>query len=115
MITTWIAAASGDKSSRLLADILPWLLVLVGVVLVGSAVIYVVRRSFKSGVTSSDAGFTLQDLRDLHAAGELTDEQFERAKAMMIGRLRSDASARFMQSKQGADPPATNNPEQTSD
>ncbi|MEM9414796.1 MAG: SHOCT domain-containing protein [Planctomycetota bacterium] len=34
-------------------------------------------------------GFTLADLRDLHAKGELTDEQFDQAKRQMLARGRS--------------------------
>jgi len=83
---TWIAFQSADKSSRLLSNVLPWLILLIGVIVAGGVVMYVVRRSLNSERTASQ-GFTLQDLRDMHAAGELSDEEFERAKAMMIGRL----------------------------
>ena len=86
-LTCILAQASSDKSSRLLGEIMPWLILLVGVVLAGAVLIYFIRRSLKEGAKPSE-GFTLQDLRDMHAAGELTDEEFERAKAMMIGRLR---------------------------
>src|SRR5262245_2159606 len=76
-----------DKSGRLLGDIFPWLLLLLSVVFVGAIIIYVARRYLRDDRASSAQGFTLHDLRQLHAAGELTDEQFERAKSMMIGRL----------------------------
>jgi len=85
--TTWFLAQTTDKSNRLLADILPWLIVLVGVVLVGGIAIYFIRRHLYAEQSPSDVGFSLQQLRELHASGELTDEEFERAKAMMIGRL----------------------------
>jgi hypothetical protein len=86
---TRIAAQSAD-SSRLLADVLPWLLVLIGVIVVGGVIIYYVRRSLYGDGSSSGGGFTLQDLRDMHASGELSDEQFERARAQMIGRLKGE-------------------------
>ena len=82
---------SADKSSRLFADIAPWLIVLVGVVLVGGVLIYLLRRWLRGDQSGSLGGFTLQDLRDLHKAGELSDEEFDRAKAQMIGRLKSAA------------------------
>lgn len=84
--TLWLAVASPDKSSRLLADILPWLILLLGLVVVGGVIIYAIRRYLRHDASSTE-DFTLADLRRMHAAGELTDEQFERAKAMMIGRL----------------------------
>jgi len=83
----WMLARA-DKSSRLLGEILPWLILLVGVVLAGGVAIYFIRRSLKDSQSHAEA-FTLQDLRDMHAAGELSDEEFERAKAQMIGRLRT--------------------------
>ena len=82
---------AGEKSGRLLSEIMPWLIVLVGVVLVGGVIIYLVRRSLRSEGSTSE-GFTLQDLRDMHAAGELNDEEFDRAKMQMIGRAKTAPS-----------------------
>jgi Short C-terminal domain len=89
LLTLASTSSGGDKSNRLFKDVYPWLIVLVGVVLVGGVVIYLVRRYMRSAAdsSSSGAGFSLQDLRDLHAAGELSDDEFQRAKAQMIGRL----------------------------
>lgn len=78
-----------DRSDQLLADILPWLILLFGVVAAGGIVIYVMRRYLTSDAGQSGDGFTLHDLRQLHAAGELSDEEFEKARAAMIGRLKS--------------------------
>jgi uncharacterized membrane protein len=81
---------AGEKSGQVLSEILPWLIVLAGVVLAGGVVIYFIRRSIKGdGDASGGGGFTLQDLREMHAAGELNDEEFERAKAQMIGRAKT--------------------------
>ncbi len=91
MIVNSMLVAAVDRSSRLLADVLPWLIVLVGIVIAGAIIAFLVRRSMRKEDTSSD-GFTLQDLRDLRAAGELTDQEFERAKVMMIGRLTAPKS-----------------------
>jgi hypothetical protein len=84
-----IAASRSAKSDRLFTELLPWLLLLLAVVLIGAVVIYFIRRSIYNQSASSKAGFTLHDLRELRSAGELTDEEFERAKAQMIGRLRT--------------------------
>jgi uncharacterized membrane protein len=82
---------AGEKSGQVLSEILPWLIVLAGVVLAGGVVIYFIRRSIKNADSGGSAtgGFTLQDLREMHAAGELTEEEFERAKALMIGRAKA--------------------------
>ncbi|MFA9477831.1 hypothetical protein ACERK3_05925 [Phycisphaerales bacterium AB-hyl4] len=37
-------------------------------------------------------GFTLSDMRRLHAAGELSDEEFERVRSAMIGQARGEGS-----------------------
>src|SRR5690349_6149843 len=67
---------SADKSGRLFADIAPWLIVLVGVVLVGGVLIFLLRRWLRSDQHGASGGFTLQDLRELHREGELSDEEF---------------------------------------
>jgi hypothetical protein len=44
-----------------------------------------VRRWAKHDDSASGAiGFTLSDLRQLHKAGQMTDEEFERAKTKMV-------------------------------
>ncbi len=88
-LTSLLAAMPG---SRLFSDILPWLVVLVVIVLIGAAVLYYVRRSM-SADQSASAGFTLQDLRDLHASGQLSLEEFEQARDAMIGRLNPSKDA----------------------
>ncbi len=80
-------AGTAAPSSRLFWEVFPWLLILLGIVVVGVIVLALARRLMKETRPSSGDGFTLQELRDLHAAGELTDEQFQRARDAMIGRL----------------------------
>ena len=68
----------------------PWLfitaalLVLGGLAVVGFVVIALMRRHYRDTDSVAEAGFTLQNLRDLHAAGELDDEEFLRAKAQLL-------------------------------
>ena len=89
MLDAMIAAARPPTDpGELASQVLPWLGFLVVVVLVGGVVIWLVRRSMGAASAAVEAGFTLQDLRDLHASGELSDEEFEGARAAMIGRLR---------------------------
>ncbi len=64
---------------------LPWLGALALAVLIGAVAIYFVRR-WLTPADGKSGDFTLQQLRDLHAAGGLTDEEFGRAKDVVIGR-----------------------------
>ena len=89
-MTTWIAAAT--RSSNTFSQIWPILVILVGIVIVGFVVIALVRRWMNSGNTNGPIGFTLSDLRKLHAEGKLSSEELERAEQQMIKRVRSTAS-----------------------
>ncbi len=82
-----------QAAEDLFGQLLPWLIMLLVVVFVGAAGIYFVRRMLQGGHSASGEGFTLYELRRLHAAGQLTDEEFERAKALIIGRVGGSASA----------------------
>jgi hypothetical protein len=70
----------------LFGELLPWLVALVLAVVAGAVVIYLIRRAM-GGEGSIPDGFSLHELRRLREAGQLTDEEFERAKASVIGRL----------------------------
>jgi len=80
-----IAAQSAEQ---LFKETLPWLVGLGVIVFIGAGAIYFVRKMMQSQSSSLEDGFTLHDLRQLHAQGELNDEEFERAKVAMIGRLK---------------------------
>jgi hypothetical protein len=82
--------ANAPARTDLFADILPWMAMLLGLVVVGGLVIFVVRR-YGRGDAGTSAGFTLHDLRTMHAAGELSDEEFARAREALIGRTRAAA------------------------
>jgi len=83
-----------QKQEALLAEILPWLILLLGVVIAGGVAIYAIRRSLGPNASGSaaDTGFTLHELRELHKKGEITDEQLARAKAAIIGTVQSRAA-----------------------
>lgn len=76
-------------AERSASEVIPWLILFIGIVLVGGVLIFYVRKWMKGGGfdSSGSAGFTLQELRDMHARGELTDAEFHSARAAMIGRL----------------------------
>lgn len=79
-----LAATGGE----LFLNLLPWLAALVALVVIGGIAIFAAKRMLSSSGDSTVEGFTLQSLRDLHAAGELSDEEFAKAKAAMIGQVR---------------------------
>ena len=83
--------ATPTNDGQVFGEILPWLLLLLGAVIVGGIFIYIARRMTQGGEDASNVGFTLHDLRELHARGELTDEEFERARAQMIAKVKSAA------------------------
>jgi uncharacterized membrane protein len=74
--------ASGETS------ILIWSLVLMGLVIAGFVLVSWVRNKLREPDDAASGGFTLGDLRDMHRKGQLSDEEFERAKQRLIGVLR---------------------------
>jgi hypothetical protein len=66
-------------------------IILIGIVLVLFGGIYVYRKWMSAEDTPSDEGFTLSDLRRLHKEGKMTTEEFEKAKAVLIGSLKAAA------------------------
>jgi hypothetical protein len=88
-----VARPAGDRSTQLFSNIIPWLILLVGVILAGGVLIFFLRSYLRSDGAGGNQGFTLQDLREMRAAGELTEAEYERAKSMMIGRLRETPAA----------------------
>ncbi len=85
--------ADASPGGSLFAHVLPWLVALLGVVVIGAAGIWVVRRLVRQESDGGAGGFTLQDLRDMKASGQLGDEEFNRARDAMIGRLSEPSEA----------------------
>jgi len=83
------------QDTTLLAEVLPWLILLLGLVIAGGIVIFWIRRSMdaKYGGGMDDAGFTLHDLRMLHQQGKLTDEEFASARTALIGKMQSNSDS----------------------
>ena len=62
-------------------------------VVVGAVAIWLIRRTLGRAEGDGPGGFTLQELRDMHAAGRLNDEEFRQAKESVIGRSRESQPA----------------------
>jgi uncharacterized membrane protein len=71
--------------------LVPAIIILTVVIVVGAIVITVVRRSLRDDPSTIAEGFTLHGLREMHARGDLSDDEFERARDAMIGRIRAAA------------------------
>jgi hypothetical protein len=77
-----LAEAEGDFSY---AAFFFWCLLAIGLLVGGFFAVTWVRRWAKQDDSAAGAiGFTLSDLRQLHKAGQMTDEEFERAKTKMV-------------------------------
>ena len=63
--------------------------------LLGAAIALIVRKRMSAGdVGPASAGFTLSDLRRLHREGDLSDDEYQRAKAKIVdGYQRANAPA----------------------
>ena len=73
------------------SEILRWGVILIVLVLAGWILIAILRRRLKAG-DASRHGYTIQDLRDMHASGKLTEEEFARAKRSIIEQAGSATS-----------------------
>ncbi|MEM9020254.1 MAG: SHOCT domain-containing protein [Planctomycetota bacterium] len=70
-------------------QILFWLVVIVIVsVVLGVGAMLLLRRMRAEQKPGPSLGFTLADLREMHAQGQLSDREFETAKAKMLARTR---------------------------
>jgi len=84
--------ARAAPPGAIFGEILPWLGALVGVVVVGAVAIWLIRRIIGRDDGGGFGGFTLQELRSMHTAGQLSDEEFRQAKESIIGRIRDSES-----------------------
>lgn len=71
-----------------IGEVWVWVVVLLVVVVLGGVVVMLVRKSARGADSYGPTiGLSLADLREMRAQGRLTEEEFERAKAMVIGQL----------------------------
>ena len=84
--------AAANPGSSAFGELLPWLIVLLALAIVGGLIIMALRRRVRSPHAAPSEGFTLHDLRQMHAAGQLSDEEFQRAKAALIERVKGATS-----------------------
>jgi|GEM_PF-1967393 len=81
----------GGASGDLFSALLPWLGGLLAVAFIGAMLMALTRRMAVGKSTNDSQGFTLDALHDLRKRGEISAEEFELARRMMIDRLRDSA------------------------
>lgn len=78
-----------DPAFTLFRSIATASVALIVLVVVGWFAVVHIRRWMRDG-SEGGAAFTLEDLRRMRREGELTEEEFETARAAMIGAVRRD-------------------------
>src|SRR5688572_769627 len=82
-----------QQSAESILPVFGWSLVLIILLVGGFYAISKLRQWLKDDAAPGPAiGFTLSDLRQLHRQGQMTDEEFERAKAKMVASGKAMAS-----------------------
>ena len=88
-----ISAAPTDEVS--ISRIVVWSLVMIGVIIVGWLIVAQVKRRLQGpdddATGTGGIGFTLSDLRQMHKSGQISDEEFERAKGKIVEAARRSA------------------------
>jgi len=79
-----LVASGGSGAGDLFERIWPTLLVLLVIAIAGGLFAMWLRRRIGAKDETGLAGFTLEDLRRMHREGEMSDEEFDRAKAAML-------------------------------
>jgi hypothetical protein len=69
-------------------SVVTWSLILVAFIVAGWVTVWQVRRRLANPDETAGTGFTLSDLRRLHKSGQMSDEEFERAKAQVVDAAR---------------------------
>ena len=84
MIASVGFAAQSDDAGQ--AFFLTFVILMLVLVLAG--VVWWVRRKLSPDEDFHAEGFNLSDLRRLHKSGQMSDEEYERAKAVIVGGLK---------------------------
>jgi hypothetical protein len=79
-----IALNLAAAPERDFSSVIVWSLALIGVVVVGLVVVSKVKKRLQEPDQPVSVGFTLSDLRQLHKSGQMSDEEYERAKAKVV-------------------------------
>ncbi|MBX3355906.1 MAG: SHOCT domain-containing protein [Phycisphaeraceae bacterium] len=82
------APGGTPNASDVFMTILPYAVVIILVAIAGGVIMMISRRKIDSAAAAGPVGFTLADLKELRDRGELSEEEFERARQEVIARAR---------------------------
>ncbi|HWE01583.1 MAG TPA: SHOCT domain-containing protein [Tepidisphaeraceae bacterium] len=77
-------------------SVIVWSSALVAFLVIGFVLVAAVKKRMRDDDVSAPgaaAGFSLSDLRQLHRQGQISDDEFERAKEKIIGAAKKGARA----------------------
>jgi hypothetical protein len=93
----------------LLADgvggVIIWSLLIIGLVIGGFVAVTWLRRWVSSADDAPAGGFSLGELRRLHQEGQMSDEEYEKAKAMIVEVAKAAAAKQAERLAAGKNPP----------
>lgn len=72
---------------------------LIGLIVVGLVVVTQVKKRMAADDQPISAGFTLSDLRRMHVSGQISNEEFEKAKAKVIEAAKRAAEREAVKAK----------------
>ena len=81
-----------DPEASDYGTIIMWSLLLIGLIVAGWVTVLQIKRRLQKPDVTAGAGFTLSDLRQLHKSGQMSTEEFERAKAKVVDAARRAAA-----------------------
>lgn len=77
--------------STAVSEVLTWLLVALGIMVLGATVAMILYRRLmrRWRNTTPPTGFTLDQLRQLRDQGQLTEQEYQRARQAVLAQIRS--------------------------
>ena len=92
MLAAAAQTTSSSGTGSAFSELWPWLVALVVLILIGGAVIGIIRKWMRGSDDSEQLGFSLGDLRTLHRDGKLSTEELKQAEAKIISQVQSGIS-----------------------
>jgi hypothetical protein len=84
MLAELSTLAQSADLERLLTKALPWSVAVLAAIVVLAVVVRYLRRRLQADQGSEEQLWTLQDLREMLARGDLGEEEFQRLKARVV-------------------------------
>lgn len=100
-----IAASTEESYSRVVL----WSVVLIGALLAGFALVAWMKRRLNQPDEQVSPGFSLADLRDLHRKGQLSTEEYDRARSKLVASIKAPSQKPVQKNKDQL-PPTKHSP-----